>query len=228
MTVEITVRGEAEERFTPERAVVTLTAAVEESSGAAQGAAGHGRDEVYARAVAIQQAITAQTAELVEQGAAATWSSDQVAVTTFRPWRDNGTQGPPVHVARVGVVVEFVDFDRLGGFVDEWAAHEGVELGGIAWDVTPASRRSHEAALRTSAVADAIDRAQVYADALNLGRVSARRVADAGLLDSGSGPAPMMFAAKAFDASGSDGAGVRLTPEPVVIHVAVDAAFGAE
>lgn len=224
MVVDITVRGEAEGRYPAERAVLTLVAAIEESSNQ-----GRGRQEVYDQAVATQQAITAQAARLVESGAVTTWSSDQVAVSTHRPWRDDGTQGPPVHVAHVTVVAEFTDFERLGGFVDHWAGRDGVEIAGISWDVLPGNRRTYEATLRNAAVDDAVARAQGFADALRGGRVVAKRIADAGLLGDGSGGAPGPYAVKAFEASMTDGGGgVRLTPEQVVIKVAVDAGFTTE
>lgn len=224
MVVEITVRGEAEARYPAERAIVTLAAAVEDAE----------KQQAYDQAAAVQQAVTAQLTELADRGAVIDWSSGQVSVASYRPWRDDGhapqagrTPSPDrVHAARVEIVAEFSDFDRLGGFVDYWAGRDGVEIVGIVWDVLERNRRDYEAELRRAAVDDAVDRAQTYADALRRGRVAPTRIADPGLLDSGGGPRPY---ALRMEAVGADaGGGLQLTPEPVRIHIAVDAGFRAD
>ena len=217
MAVEITVRGEAEARYPAERAIVTLAAAVELAD----------KQQAYDRAAAVQQAVTAQLTELADRDAVIDWSSDQVSVSSYRPWRDNGEQGAPVHVARVQIVAEFSDFTRLGGFIDYWAGRDGVEIAGIVWDVLSRNRRVYEADLRRAAVEDAVNRAQNYADALRRGRVAPTRIADPGLLDGGGG-GPRPYAMRMESAVADTAGGLQLTPEPVRIHVAVDAGFAAD
>lgn len=225
MVVEITVRGEAEARYPAERAIVTLAAAVENAE----------KQQAHDQATAVQQAVTAQLTELADRRAVIDWSSGQVSVSSYRPWRDDGhdpqgagrTPSPDrVHSARVEIVAQFSDFDRLSGFVDYWAGRDGVEIAGIVWDVLERNRRVYEAELRRAAVDDAVNRAQTYADALRRGRVAPTRIADPGLLDSGGGPRPY---ALRMEAVGTDaGGGLQLTPEPVLIHIAVDAGFRAD
>ncbi|HUS21039.1 MAG TPA: SIMPL domain-containing protein [Aeromicrobium sp.] len=215
MVVDITVRGEAEARYPAERGIVTLAAAVERAE----------KQQAYDQAASVQQAVTAQLTELADRGAVLDWSSDQVSVYSHRPWRDNGERENPVHVARVEIIAEFSDFDRLGGFIDYWASRDGVEIAGIVWDVLDRNRRVYENELRRAAVDDALIRAQAYADALRRGRVVATRIADPGLLDSGGGPRP--YALK-MESAVADSGGLQLTPEPVRIHVAVDAGFTAD
>jgi len=214
--VDITVRGEAEARYPAERAIVTLAAAVEAVD----------KQRAYDEAASAQLAVTAQLTELADRDAVLDWSSDQVSISTYRPWRDNGERGNPVHVARVAIVAEFADFNRLGGFIDYWAGRDGIEIAGIVWDVLERNRRVYEAELRKAAVDDAVNRAQTYADALRRGRVVPTRIADPGLSDVGGGPRPyaMRMESAASDASG----GLQLTPEPVLISIAVDAGFTAE
>jgi uncharacterized protein YggE len=216
MVVEITVRGEAEAEYPPERAVVTLAAAVEAAE----------KQQAYDQAASVQQAVTAQLTELADKGAVIDWSSGNVSVSSYRPWRDNGERGTPVHAARVDIVAEFSDFERLGGFVDYWAGRDGVEITGIVWDVLERNRRMYESELRRAAVDDAISRAQAYAAALRRGHVVPTRIADPGLLDSGGGPAP--YALKMESARSDASGGLQLTPEPVHIRMAVDAGFAAE
>jgi uncharacterized protein YggE len=229
MVVDITVRGEAEARYPAERAIVTLAAAVERAE----------KQQAYDQAASVQQAVTAQLTELADRGAVLDWSSDQISVYSHRPWRDGGDAAAeasapagrvpsrsPVHVARVEIVAEFSDFDRLGGFIDYWASRDGVEIAGIVWDVLERNRRVYENELRRAAVDDAVTRAQTYADALRRGRVVATRIADPGLLDSGGRPRP--YALKLESAVADTGGSLQLTPEPVRIHVAVDAGFTAD
>lgn len=216
MVVDITVRGEAEARFPAERAIVTLAAAVETP----------GKQQAYDQATAVQQAVTAQLTELADRDAVIEWSSGQVSVYSHRPWRDNGERGDLVHVARVEIVAQFTDFDRLGGFIDYWAGRDGVEIAGIVWDVLDRNRRMYEAELRRAAVEDAVIRAQTYADALRRGRVVPTRIADPGLLDSGGGPRP--YALKMESVGADAGGSLQLTPEPVRILIAVDAGFTAD
>jgi uncharacterized protein YggE len=212
--VDITVRGEAEARYPAERAIVTLAAAVEAAD----------KQQAYDQAASAQQAVTAQLTELADRHAVLDWSSDQVSVSTYRPWRDNGERGDPVHQARVQIVAEFSDFTRLGGFIDYWGGRDGVEIAGIVWDVLERSRRVFEAELRRAAVDDAVNRAQNYADALRRGRVVPTRISDPGLAD---GP-PRPYSVKLESAMADAGDGLQLTPQPVHIHVVVEAGFAAE
>ena len=108
MALEVTVRGEAERTYPAERGIVTLGATIE----------GTDKQQTFDRAVALQEPLTAQLRELVTRDAVTTWSSDQVRVSSYRPWVDGEQRGAPVHSASVGVTAEFVDFERLSGFVD--------------------------------------------------------------------------------------------------------------
>lgn len=215
MTLDITVRGTAEQRHPAERAIVSMAAAIE----------GGDKQQAFAEALAIQEPLTAQLKGLVELQAVQTWSSDQVRVFSHRPWEADGKRGEVVHVARLQVRAEFVDFERLSGFLDHWSGVEGIDISGISWDVTAKNRRSYEADVRKAAVEDAVAKAQSYADAVRRGRVVAVQLADPGMLGGpGDAPAPMMKAASA-DMMGGGGAELVLTPDEIVIQVEVDARF---
>lgn len=214
MTLEITVRGSAEKRYPAERALVAISAAVE----------GHDKDQVYKEAVALQEPLTGQLAELVARGSVTTWASDQVRVYSHRPWGEDGRRLRLVHHANIAARAEFTDFEKLSGFLDYWAGKDGVEVGGVTWDVTPKNRRAFESDIRRAAVDDAVLKAQSYADALRRGRVHAVQLADPGMLQNDPGhPQPMMMKAS-LDRVG-DGPQLELTPEDIVIHVEVDAKF---
>jgi uncharacterized protein YggE len=219
MTLEITVRGSAEQQYPAERAIVSMAAAVE----------GPDRKQVYEDAVAIHEPLTSQLRDLVELRAVGPWSSDQVRVFSHRPWEADGKRGAMVHVARVGVSAEFTDFERLSGFLDFWSGKEGVEVSGIGWDVSVKNRRAYEAEVRKAAVDDAVVKAQAYANAVRRGKVVAVQLADPGMLNhggDGGGVIPMM--AKSGFADASEGPQLDLTPAEIVISVEVDARFVAE
>ena len=218
MTLDITVRGSAEQHHTAERAIVSLAAAVE----------GHDKQTVFSDAVGIQEPLTAQLKELVGRHAVQTWSSDQVRVFSHRPWEGDGRRGDMLHVAKVHVRAEFTDFERLSAFLDHWSGIDGVEIGGIVWDVSVKNRRVYEAEVRKAAVDDAVSKAQSYANAVRRGKVVAAHIADPGML-SGSGDAPVpLFRSAAFGGADAGGPELDLTPEEIVIRVEVDARFLAD
>ena len=219
MTLEIIVRGSAETSHPAERATVSLAAAIE----------GSDKSAVFADAVALQEPLSKQLRELVDLDAVTTWSSDQVRVFSHRPWDHEGKRLDVVHVARVQVVAEFVDFERLSGFLDFWSGKDGIEIGYISWDVTVKNRRSYEAEVRKAAVDDAVAKAQVYANAVRRGKVVALQLSDPGMLgnqpqDFGPGVAKMAMAS----ADMGGGPSLALTPEQIHIRVEVDARFSAE
>lgn len=218
MTLDITVRGSAEQHHPAERATVTLAAVVE----------GDDKHDVFAAAVDIQEPLTAQLRDLVGLHAVQTWSSDQVRVFSHRPWEGDGRRGPMLHVAKVRVRAEFTDFERLSGFLDHWSGVDGVEVGAIAWDVSAKSRRLHEAEVRKAAVDDAVGKAQAYADAVRRGRVVAAQIADPGMLSGPGEASAAMMKPVAFGRGEGLGAELDLTPEEIVIRVEVDARFTAD
>jgi hypothetical protein len=220
MTLEITVRGSAERRHPAETAEVLMAAAIE----------GAEKPDVFASAVAIQDPLASQLRELVELGAVTTWASDKVRVFSHRPWDEHGKRGAMVHVARVEVEAEFVDFERLSGFLDYWSGIEGVEITGLTWDVTHKNRRIYEAEVRKAAVDDAVLKAQIYANAVRRGKVVAVQISDAGMLTGppdGPGPARLMAKMASADLGGV-GPSLDLSPDDITIYVEVDARFLAE
>lgn len=217
MSLEITVRGTAQRSYPAERAVIELTAAVE----------GPDKDQVFKAVTAVQKPLTAQLGELADRGSVVTWSSDQVRIYSQRPWGPDGTRLGPTHYAHVGATAEFADFERLSGFIDYWAGRDGVEIDGIAWDVSAKNRRAHEADVRRMAVDDAVLKAQAYSDALRRGRVQAIQLADPALLRPSRGDSIMAMTGSSRGGVGS-AAQVRLIPEAIVITVDVDAKFVAD
>jgi hypothetical protein len=223
MTTDITVRGSYSAYQPPERATVRATLGLE----------GPQMQPVYDRVVRDLEAVKASIAEIhdPERGPVTWWSTQHVRTWANRPWNQDGKQLPLVHHASVGVQVKFRDFGVLarwvGGHVERTA---GFSLDGVEWALTERLRRQLARDVRTRAVQDAAERAQEYADALELGPVRPVALADAGMLgaglhpSSGGGEAAFM---RAGAAPKDGGAELALTPEDIAVAAVVDARFVA-
>ena len=218
MTLDITVRGSAEERYPAERALISMAVAIE----------GTDKAEVFQDAVAVQEPLISQLQELHDRGAVMAWSCDQVRVFSHRPYSPDGTRQDLHHVARIEVRSEFGDFERMSGFLDYWSGRVGVEIAHVTWDVSAKNRRGYEAEVRKAAVDDAVQKAQVFANAVRRGKVIPQQFADPGMLGEtlgGHHGAPR-FAMASEDAG--SGAELNITPDEIIIHVDVDARFTAD
>lgn len=213
--LEIVVRGHASGRYTAQRAMLSLTADF----------SGTDRDEVYRSAVGVQERVTAALTELEGSDAVSTWHSDSVHVWSYRPVDPKGRPRDLLYVTQIRISAEFVDFERLSAFIDEWAGVEGIDIGGVRWDVTDESRRTHERELRKLAVDDAVSKAQAYADAVGRGPVVAVQLADPDMLPSDPGPMRAMVAGAA---PGGSAPALELRARDIEISVSVDARFVAE
>jgi uncharacterized protein len=221
MTATITVQGTHTAWFDAERATVHISAAFD----------GPKRDEVFARATQAAADATALITPLhdPQAGPVTWWSSDRVNVWSDRPWSNDGKRLPLVFHATIGIQAKFDDFDALSRVIEQLAVMDGVNVGGIDWDLTDARRTAETDAVRRAAVADAVQKAATYAAAAGLGTPSVIAVADPGLLgdgSSGGGGAPferMAFKAQAMDAGG----GLSLSPQQIQVSSSVDVRFSA-
>lgn len=220
--VIITVRGEHEVRVAPEEAVARVTVRAE----------GPARGTVVERIVALTEPLRDDLTARAEQGGVREWSSQRVSVWANRPWNSEGKQLALVHYATVEVTATFTDFSALSWWITDVAEREGVQIDGVAWQLTPATRRSTEAEVAAQAVSVAVARAEAYARAIDLQTVTPLEIADLGLLtDSGqSGPVPMVRAGTAMMLSAADAGGggqMEFHPEDIVVAAGVEARFSA-
>jgi uncharacterized protein len=222
MTTTITVQGTHIAWYDAERATVEISAAFD----------GAKREEVFVRATQAAADVTAEITPLhsPDAGPVTWWSSDRVNVWSERPWNNDGKRLPLVYHATIGIRAKFNEFEALGRFVEKLAVMEGVNVGGISWDLTDERRKAVTDDVRRRAVEDAVQKAATYASAAGVGAPSVIAVADPGMLGDGSGggiaPAPMermAFRAQAMDAGG--GAPLALSPEQIQVSSSVDVRF---
>lgn len=219
--VLITVSGSAEEFHPPQRGTVTVHIGFE----------GPSKDAVRNRTVELANHFAAGVQNLHNPHAGpVTWySQGAISTWTEKPWNSDGKQLPPVFHARIGFEIKFADFAVLAGWVDHWASVEGVTLAGVEWRLTDAFSREVTDRVRTNAVRAARDKAQAYADSLELGPVRVRQLADSGMLGerrqaAGAAPSAGSFTARAAKADSSPAA---ISPQDVRIAASIDAQFTA-
>ncbi len=217
--VIITVRGEHETRVAPEEAVARLTIRTE----------GGERTDVMGRATDAASMLRAALTARQDAGEIREWSTGRLAVRSERPWNSEGKPLPLVHHASLDVSATFADLDALSGWLGEIAELDTIQIDGVQWMLTDATRKAVEADVAAQAVRVAMTRATAYAAALGLAEVTAVEVADVGLLGGGSpaaasGPSPrMMMAASPMDSASA----LELQPADIVVSAAVEARFSA-
>jgi uncharacterized protein len=219
MSTEITVRGSYSAFQAPERATVRASIGYE----------GAEMEVVYDRVALDLEAVKTSVAGLKsgEHAPVTWWSAEQLRTWSERPRNKDGEQLPVVHHASVGVEVKFRDFAALSRWVGEHVMNtEGFRVSGVDWALTSKRRDEMFKQARTWAVRDAATRAQLYADALGLGRVSPVAIADAGMLGAALHPEGGHGVGQLRAVSGPSGGGdVELVPEDIEVSAAVDARF---
>jgi hypothetical protein len=223
MPTEITVRGTFAAFHAPERGTVHATIAFE----------GAEMQPVYDRVARDLEAVKASVTPLKtgDHGPVTWWSAEQLRTWSTRPWNQDGEQLPLVHHASVKVEVKFRDFSSLARWVSQHVANTaGFRISHVEWALTTKRRTELQRQVRTRAVEDAVLRAQLYADALGLGRIRPVAIADAGMLGANlhpeGGPGGAYLRAAGLQVGG--GPDVELLPEDIEVSAAVDARFVGE
>ncbi|MFD6699504.1 MULTISPECIES: SIMPL domain-containing protein [unclassified Microbacterium] len=214
--VVITVRGEHEVRIAPERAIVTLSVALD----------GPDREAVVARTLALADPVRTSIVAREGSGAVEEWSSRRLAVRSERPWNNDGTRLALVHHASVDFAATFTDFAELSAWVADLSAWEGVSVAGTTWILTPETRARVEQEVAAAAVRTAVARAGAYANALGLTKVEPIEIADAGLITD-RGAADMAPKAMRAFAAPPSGAGLELQGDDLTVSATVEARFVA-
>lgn len=207
--MHITVQGAHRVRVRPDLADLRLTALAESGT----------RERAIAEATRTANALADSLAAL---SGVVRHTVDPIRVSSWYPTDQNGRRLAERVSAQVGLGATFTDFEQLADFTARAGSLAGVQLGGVAWSVTPETRDRLEAEVLAEAIDRARRRALAMAHADGGGEVEILDISDPGLLGGG-GDAPVareaMFRAKGM----ADVGGVDVVPEDVevaeVVHV---------
>lgn len=218
MATVVAVSGRAEVRIEPELGAVSLTV----------GSSGGDREPLLHDVAEAHERLLEDVRELEASGVLDTWWAGQLRVWSHRPWNAEGRQLPLVHQANADVEVVFSDLSALGGWLGRVTGAPHLTLDGIEWRLTDATRDRVLEEAQRAAVADAVRKAAVYAEALGLGAPVAIELADSGMLTTPQ-PMPRPHQAVMMRAMALDGAPEpEIAPAKLVIEASVDARFHAE
>jgi uncharacterized protein YggE len=215
--VEITVVGQGQASFPPERCTVHLT--VRTDGRTAESAAEPAHRLVRELTGLIDPLFNPST------GPIDGWSLDQVRHSRNRPFNHDGEQLPYVYQALASIDVEFGQLDVIDAFVYAVTALDGVDIGHFHWALTDESFVASTRRVRTLAVQDAVEKAEVYAQSVGRSSVTALAIADPGLL--GVAASHQEYALGSRTYKGADD-GFELAPQNIEIRAEVHARFAAD
>lgn len=218
MPTTIIVRESAEHYEAPERATVNLTVEL----------SGYDREHVHSQVADVLQSVRADIKSMRDdQHGPVTWHAISNANTWS--WKDDGGTK---FTERIEVKAKFNDFARLGEWLNVILTKDGVRLGYINWALTDQRKKELERELRQKVVKLAKEKAEQYADAIDLRIIGTKAVADVGLLGSGSSYQNYSGVAVSRSSALGNAAGVsdsyNFSPEDVLISASIESEFLAE
>ena len=218
--MEISVQGTHEQTVRPE--VARLHARAHAEAG--------GKDEVLRTATDVVQQLSGELNRLKEAGAVREVVVRPISTSSWRPVA-RGRQQPPIYRADASLQADFTDFAALADLAARFGAVDGLELNGVEWRLTDATRLELEAVCLTRAVEQARERALVMARAAGESSVAFVQLADPGLLTDNpirreAFEAPPAMGAMMRSAKMADElAGIELQPEDLTVSGTVQARF---
>jgi uncharacterized protein YggE len=208
--IQISVRGTHSVTLPPQQATVY-------ASVSADGPAPGPVMQLVAATLA-EVSATLQTRHDPAVGTVMRYAVEQIRTGAHRPYNQDGRQLPLVHTASATVTATFTDFDDLAAWIEHTAGLDGVGVNHIEWALTDDRRIAVERETRRQAVWDARQRAQDFADALDLDPVLVRSISDPGV---GGPPQPKVMMARAMAGEPE----IALRPEDVEVTAQVEATF---
>lgn len=209
-SAEIRVRGEAEVRCLPDRAVLTIEVEAEAES------------QSHAYALASQSAAAVDAVLDRFDQAVDRRMTAGVIVRPKTRWR-KGEAVRTGWIAKRASVVDVTDFARLGEMVAELPSAGASALHGPVWEVDP-SNPVHEQARRDAAL-DTQRRAGTYASALGLRLGALKWMAEQGLRADDPSPTFAATGARTFNTMEASEELMEITPDQITIHATIDACF---
>lgn len=202
--MQVTVQGSHRVEVPPERATLSLLVLAEAGT----------REKALAEVTTTANALGAELAALA---GVVSQVVSPVRVHAWRPTDASGRRLPERVSAQVDLTGVFADLDELAAFTARAGARDGVQVGGVGWSITDATRDRLEAETIAAALAPAHTRALAIARAAGASDVEVIEVADPGLLG-GVDPRPEATAYRALASTGDfGGGGVDVVPADVEV-----------
>jgi len=157
------------------------------------------------------------------------WSMSSLSTGSFNVYLPTAS-GEPVgekntvvhHSAQTNFSIRFKDFSRMGSIVSDLAKLPHVQIRGLSWSLTDATREATQTEARAAAVKDAIKQAKEYAAAVgkkNVVPVEMTGEADGGGFGSPFGRVAAQMPTGALFGSASRGLEERINFEPQDVDV---------
>ncbi|MWB98245.1 SIMPL domain-containing protein [Agromyces seonyuensis] len=213
--VLISVDGRAHGRRPPTQGTVSVIVSVD----------GPDREPAVEAALRTHGALAAELRSLavVADSPLIRWSAENVVVTADRPWNRDGERLALVYRASASLSATFSDFGALGEWLARAVVLDGVNVGGVDWALDERAYAELVEEVRRGAVADAVAKARVYADALELDSVMPVELSE----DPHAGAVPMRLASAMAVGSGDGGTVPTLEPADVDVEARVELRFRA-
>ncbi|PGH08736.1 hypothetical protein AJ79_05927 [Helicocarpus griseus UAMH5409] len=220
----ISVVGHSAINREPERAILKVSV-----SQTANDQTSASRDVVQT-AKAIQDMLATLTpkepsGEATADAPVTHWSMSSMS-TSSRHDRENNER---TFVARTSFSVKFRDFNKLSAVASELSVMPNVSVSSVEWKLTDATVASLATESRTSAVHDALAKAQDYAKAFGYEKVEPREVSDSGYGLPSTQTASAMRSKKIPGVAGrtEESHELEFHPEAVSLNCCVHATFHA-
>ncbi|MCU1473513.1 SIMPL domain-containing protein [Amnibacterium sp.] len=211
--VQISVHGSASRFLPAERGTIEVAIALEHED----------RATAMQQVAGLHERFVADAKSFVHAGAATWWGSDQVRARAERRYVKDSDAHRTVQVASAEVRVKFRDFPALSEWFEHAGAVPGVAIGGIEWTLTEEHRSQEERDVRVQAVADAVQRAEAYAEAIGGTGVTLQQLWEPGLRPHSGGAVEGAYVT-AMAVAGSRSS-IELRPDDIEISAAVTADF---
>lgn len=217
----ISVEGQARRTHAAELGTVRLSVTF----------AGETRPDVLGAATRVHARLAEQAREHTASGAATRWDASSVHAFAYDEWvkpeAHLGEQKVRRFRASAGLSVVFADFDALSAWLTDVLDLDGVDLGGVEWDLTDETRDALLAEVRTEAARETVERARAYAAALGLGDVRPVAVFEEGLRPGVGGPGGGHPERRMFALAADAGPQLELSPGDLEVSARVTADYEA-
>ncbi|MGB3413836.1 MAG: SIMPL domain-containing protein [Microbacteriaceae bacterium] len=217
----IIVAGVSERTVQPE--IVTIDLNLQQE--------GESRENCVREVTELHQRTVALLKERKTAGAIAEFSAGHIRSGSYQRWVSGDQPNVLTQYARSSITITYQNFETLAQDAVTFSENPLVQLQNFRWDVRKESRKALSAELRTEAVADAAERAALYASAAGIRVDSVHQISEPGLAPSnGNQPRPEMLRASAdmqMKSGSSNGDSFDVVPPELTLEASIVVEYSA-